>query len=86
MKLRKDCRITGLRDKYLLVIPYGKEERNLEVNAGFNDIWEAFAGRNFTLGDVSDHLCKEYGMEPEKAAAEASDIIGLWKEYGLTEQ
>jgi len=86
MRLRKDCRITGLRDRYLLVIPDDKGERNLEVNAGFSDLWEAFSGQEFTVEDVSAHLCKEYGMDARKAEAEAADIIGLWTENGLTEQ
>lgn len=86
MRLREDCRITGLRGRFLLVIPGENGERNLEVNDSFSQTWATFAAKEFTREDISAYLEKEYGMDSATASAEASDITGLWEKYGLTKQ
>ncbi|MBP5235495.1 MAG: hypothetical protein J6Z20_05875 [Bacteroidales bacterium] len=86
MRLREDCRITGLRGRFLLVIPGEHGERTLEVNESFSQTWAAFAAKEFTREDISAYLEKEYGMDSATASAEASDITGLWEKYGLIKQ
>ena len=86
MRLREDCRITGLRGRFLLVIPGEHGDRNLEVNESFSQTWAAFAAKEFTREDISAYLEKEYGMDSATASAEASDITGRWEKYGLIKQ
>jgi hypothetical protein len=88
MKLSDQYSLIEFRGNHLLV-RNGKGQgsvsldKGLQVNGSFAFLWRRFKGVDFSGKDIVDALVSEYEISEEEASSAATDIIGLWRSYGM---
>ena len=75
--------------KEALLVPVRNKVGDLDSIFTLNEtaivVWESLDGRT-PLDGVIERICREYDVEPDRAAADASEIVSSLVEAGLLEK
>lgn len=56
------------------------------LNGTAADIWNEFRGREFTPGDVSEYLLRNYDVPQERAEADTAALLAELESFGLLQK
>ncbi|MGN1215063.1 MAG: PqqD family protein [Candidatus Cryptobacteroides sp.] len=56
------------------------------LNGTASDIWNAFRGREFTPGEVSEYLLQNYDVPKERAEADTAALLEELENLGLLQK
>ena len=72
-----------------IIVAEGRENIDFSGIVSMNEsaafLWNAVAGKDFTVGDLAGLLAGEYDVDPQTAADDAEAIAKRWVEAGLVE-
>ena len=81
--LRQICGENVVVAEGLKVVDFGKM---VSMNDTAVWVWEKCSELgDFTAEQLTDALCQEYNVEPEKALNDVNRLLGEWKELGMIE-
>lgn len=73
-----------------VIVAEGKENIDFSKIISLNEtaayLWRKAVGHDFTLEELTDALCREYEVEPEKALTDVTDIVDRWRTEGLLQE
>jgi len=88
MKIKPIYKVRRLAGENLIV-EQGRLNANMTKVISLNDtaamLWEEFFGKDFTGEDVADFLVEKYGIDKERATADAIKWIDKMKECNIVE-
>lgn len=58
----------------------------LSLNESAAYLWEQFAGKDFTVQDLTDVLLERYDVDQERAYQDAAALVEKWIEEGVVTQ
>ncbi len=88
MKAKQGFNLRNVCGEHIIVAE-GRENIDFSGIVSMNEsaafLWNAVAGKEFTVGDLAGLLAGEYDVDPQTAAADAETIAKRWVEAGLVE-
>lgn len=88
MKIKKDFTLRSVMGQNIVLAEgsnadsYGKL---ITLNESAAYLWESLKGKTFEVNDAADLLVNRYGIDPEQALADATDLLAIMSAKGLTE-
>jgi hypothetical protein len=86
MKIIEGFRLRKLGKEHI-VVGEGLAQVNFNKMVSLNDsaayLWEAVAGKDFTVGTLTDLLLERYDVSEEIAARDAAALAKAWIEAGV---
>lgn len=88
MRIKEQYKVREMAGEYVVIMQgrFGSDlTRIISLNESALYLWRAIEGRDFDLKTLTDLLVENYGIEPQKARADASLWVQKLQECNLLE-
>lgn len=86
MRIKEGFEVRNLFDEHIIVAS-GRQNINFSKVINLNEsayiMWQAVAGKDFSVSDMAAALMAEYEVDEATAKADAERIVREWCEIGL---
>lgn len=88
MRIKEQYKVREMAGEYVVIMQgrFGSDlTRIISLNESALYLWRAIEGRDFDIETLTDLLVENYGIEPQKARADASHWVQKLQECNLLE-
>jgi len=89
MKIKEGFILRKICGEYVVVgegLAQVNFNKMLSLNESAAYLWEQFAGKDFTVQDLTDVLLERYDVDQERAYQDAAALVEKWIEEGVVTQ
>ena len=89
MKIKEGFILRKICGEYVVVgegLAQVNFNKMLSLNESAAYLWKQFAGKDFTVQDLTDVLLERYDVDQERAYQDAAALVEKWIEEGVVTQ